>query len=79
MPASCTAPRRSASSRISRGAGVETAYETVPTAALIDADAAWLLSSVRLAAPIAAVDGVAKAVDRALTDELNTYLLSPRD
>ncbi|MDG9415079.1 hypothetical protein OLF88_11530, partial [Streptococcus pneumoniae] len=59
--------------------GVETAYETVPTATLVDADAAWLLSSVRLAAPIAAVDGIAKAVDRALTDELNAYLLSPRD
>lgn len=59
--------------------GVETAYETVPTATLVDADAAWLLSSVRLAAPIAAIDGVVKAVDRALTDELNAYLLSPRD
>ena len=46
---------------------------------LARADAAWLLSSVRLAAPIAAVDGVAKAIDRVLTDELNAYLLSPRD
>ncbi|WP_022878966.1 aminodeoxychorismate lyase [Microbacterium sp. B19] len=59
--------------------GFETAYETVPVSDLGRADAAWLLSSVRLAAPIAAVDGEAKAVDRTLTDELNAYLLSPRD
>lgn len=59
--------------------GFETAYETVPASDLSRADAAWLLSSVRLAAPIAAVDGEARAVDRALTDELNAYLLSPRD
>ncbi|MGC0370119.1 aminodeoxychorismate lyase [Microbacterium sp. SLBN-111] len=59
--------------------GFETAYETVPASDLSRADAAWLLSSVRLAAPIAAVDGQATAVDRTLTDELNAYLLSPRD
>lgn len=59
--------------------GFATAYETVAVADLARADAAWLLSSVRLAAPIAAVDGVAKAIDRVLTDELNAYLLSPRD
>ena len=35
--------------------------------------------AVRLAAPIAAVDGVDKPVDRAFSDELNAYLLSPRD
>lgn len=59
--------------------GFDTAYETVPLADLARADAAWLLSSVRLAAPVSAVDGEAKAVDRALTDEFNAYLLSPRD
>lgn len=59
--------------------GFSTAYETVPVKALGDADAAWLLSSVRLAAPISAVDGRTVAVDRAFTDELNAYLLSPRD
>ncbi|MBN9212516.1 MAG: aminotransferase class IV, partial [Microbacterium sp.] len=59
--------------------GFETAYETVPVADLQRADAAWVLSSVRLAAPISAVDGAGKTVDRAMTDELNAYLLSPRD
>lgn len=59
--------------------GFDTAYETVPVSHLTRADAAWLLSSVRLAAPVAAVDGAPRAVDRALTDEINAYLLSPRD
>lgn len=58
--------------------GFETAYETVPVSALTEADAAWLLSSVRLAAPISAIDGVAVAVDRELTASFNDYLLSPR-
>lgn len=58
--------------------GFSTAYEAVLLSDLKNADAAWLLSSVRLAAPISAVDGAAKRVDRALTDELNAYLLSPR-
>lgn len=58
--------------------GHETAYETIPVAALAEADAAWLLSSVRLAAPISAIDGVEMAVDRELTASFNDYLLSPR-
>lgn len=59
--------------------GHETAYEKVPVSALFDADAAWLVSSVRLAAPITAIDGVAVAHDAALTASFNRYLLSPRD
>lgn len=59
--------------------GLATAYDTVAADDLQRADAAWLLSSVRLAAPIRAVDGTDLPVDRALTDELNAYLLSPRD
>ncbi|KTS02760.1 aminodeoxychorismate lyase [Microbacterium testaceum] len=59
--------------------GFSTVYEPVLLSDLRTADAAWLLSSVRLAAPISAVDGVEKTVDRDLTDELNAYLLSPRD
>lgn len=59
--------------------GFRTTYERVPVEDLGRADAAWLLSSVRLAAPIAAVDGQAKAVDGTLTDDLNAFLLSPRD
>lgn len=59
--------------------GFATAYDTVAVDDLAGADAVWLLSSVRLAAPVSTVDGRAMPVDRALTDELNAYLLSPRD
>lgn len=59
--------------------GFTTAYATVPTADLATVDQAWLLSSVRLAAPIRAIDGAVLTVDRAFTDGLNAYLLSPRD
>lgn len=59
--------------------GFDVAYETVPAAALPDADAAWLVSSVRLAAPITAIDGTALPLDAALTASMNAYLLSPRD
>ncbi len=58
--------------------GFETGYERIPASDLVRADAAWLVSSVRLATAITAVDGTPLPVDRALTDALNTYLLSPR-
>ncbi len=60
------------------GRGVVAEYGTVPAADLTRADAAWLVSSVRLAAPITAIDGVELGVDAAFTAELNDYLLSPR-
>jgi 4-amino-4-deoxychorismate lyase len=59
--------------------GVATAYETIPVAQLREADAAWLVSSVRLAAPIRAIDGRELAVDGELTASFNRYLLTPRD
>ncbi|MDW4571495.1 aminodeoxychorismate lyase [Microbacterium sp. M3] len=59
--------------------GSETAYETIPVTDLEKADAAWLVSSVRLAAPIRAVDGRELAVDAELTASFNRYLLTPRD
>ncbi|MEZ3161621.1 aminodeoxychorismate lyase [Microbacterium sp. BWT-B31] len=59
--------------------GFETAYETLPVTALAKADAAWLVSSLRLAAPVAEVDGAALAIDAELTASVNEYLLSPRD
>ncbi|MET0302690.1 MAG: aminodeoxychorismate lyase [Microbacteriaceae bacterium] len=62
-----------------RAEGHETAYGTIPAADLTTADAAWLVSSVRLAAPITAVDGVQIPVDAGLTASFNRYLLSPRD
>jgi 4-amino-4-deoxychorismate lyase len=37
------------------------------------------VSSVRLAAPIRSIDDRPLAVDATLTDDLNAYLLSPRD
>ncbi|WHE35217.1 aminodeoxychorismate lyase [Microbacterium sp. BDGP8] len=59
--------------------GFETAYETIPVDELRRADAAWLVSSVRLAAPIIELDGAALDSDPEFTASLNAYLLSPRD
>lgn len=59
--------------------GFEVGYDRIPASDLPTADAAWLVSSVRLAVPITAVDGASIPVDNALTSELNRYLLSPRD
>ncbi len=59
--------------------GFAAEYGRIPASDLTKADAAWLVSSVRLAAPITAVDGAELPVDHALTEELNAYLLSPRD
>ncbi|WP_426320908.1 aminodeoxychorismate lyase [Microbacterium sp. E-13] len=59
--------------------GLATGYETLPIGAMGKADAAWLLSSVRLAAPVTAIDGVEVPVDAELTASFNRYLLSPRD
>jgi len=59
--------------------GFATEYASVPAAEFAKADAAWLLSSVRLAAPVTAVDGAPLTVDSTLTAEINAYLLSPRD
>lgn len=59
--------------------GFAVGYETIPAASLADADAAWLVSSVRLAAPIVAIDDTPLARDAALTASMNAYLLSPRD
>ncbi|MDT0180292.1 aminotransferase class IV [Microbacterium sp. ARD31] len=59
--------------------GFETAYATLPASALSQADAAWLVSSVRLAVPVTAIDGSPMPVDGELTRSINEYLLSPRD
>lgn len=59
--------------------GFEVGYDRIPATDLPQADAAWLVSSVRLAAAITAVDDVALPVDHTLTADLNSYLLSPRD
>jgi 4-amino-4-deoxychorismate lyase len=59
--------------------GFETAYETIPVSDLDRADAAWLVSSVRLAAPIIAIDDADIPLDAEFTASVNRYLLSPRD
>lgn len=56
--------------------GFETAYELVPAGAIGRADAAWLVSSVRLAAPVRRVDGRPLPVDAELTSRLNSALLA---
>jgi 4-amino-4-deoxychorismate lyase len=59
--------------------GKRTEYRDIPVAELGTADAAWLVSSVRLAAGITAVDGASVPYHADETRELNAYLLSPRD
>ena len=59
--------------------GFEVGYAQIPTSDLPTADAAWLVSSVRLAVAITAIDTHPLPVDQPLTDALNQYLLSPRD
>ena len=59
--------------------GYSTSYERLTPADLAAADAAWLVSSVRLAAPIRAVDGIPKPVDAALTASFTAHLHSLTD
>ena len=54
--------------------GYATSYELLTPDDLARADAAWLVSSVRHAASIRAVDGVERAVDRDVSDAINAYL-----
>lgn len=54
--------------------GLEALYQPLRPQDLLDADAAWMLSSVRHAAPIRAVDHAPLPVDRALSDAMNDFL-----
>lgn len=54
--------------------GLEPLYQPLTPQELRDADAAWLVSSVRHAAPIRAVDHAELPVDRALSDAMNAFL-----
>ena len=58
--------------------GFQTEYATVTVDDLRTADAAWLVSSIRLAAPITSVDGQPLPTAPDFTAALNAYLLSPR-
>ena len=57
--------------------GERTRYATISADTLADAEAIWLLSSIRLAAAVTAVDGVDVSHDLAMTARLNDYLLRP--
>ncbi|HTL41268.1 MAG TPA: aminotransferase class IV [Pseudolysinimonas sp.] len=54
--------------------GFRTSYELLTPQDLAAADAAWLVSSVRHAAAVRAVDGLERAVDREVSDRMNDYL-----
>ena len=60
--------------RFAESRGLATGYELVTPAQLAAADDIWLVSSVRLAAPVRALDGVQREVDDAFTADLNAYL-----
>ena len=59
--------------------GLETAYEPLTRNDLDTAEALWLVSSVRHAAPIRAVDGVPRPIDQAFSAGLNAFLIARRD
>lgn len=61
------------------GVGLATELRDIRADELPAADALWLTSSVRLAAPIRALDGVPQAVDEALTAAVNAYLIARTD
>jgi 4-amino-4-deoxychorismate lyase len=55
---------------------MQTGFELLTPADLVKADALWLVSSGRQAAPIRAIDGVQHEIDHKLTAAMNEYLLS---
>ena len=60
-----------------KAAGWELGYGPVTPADLLDADAVWLISSLRLLAPVNTIDGaeIGTAANRAaLTEELSALL-----
>lgn len=59
--------------------GLATAYVRLRAEELPASDGLWLLSSVRLAAPVVALDGAPLPVDAPLTAALNDWLLGRRD
>jgi 4-amino-4-deoxychorismate lyase len=54
--------------------GYETGFELSTVEDLHTADAIWLVSSVRHAAPVTALDGVPVAIDRVMTVRINEFL-----
>jgi 4-amino-4-deoxychorismate lyase len=58
------------------GRGFETGFELLTPAQLADADAIWLVSSGRQAAPVRELDAVQHTVDHELTTKINDFLLA---
>ena len=58
--------------------GFETQFELATPEMLKQVDAAWLVSSVRLVAPIRSIEGTPMSLDRDLTEQLNGHLLAQR-
>jgi 4-amino-4-deoxychorismate lyase len=54
--------------------GLTTGFELVTPDGLLAADAVWLVSSVRLAAPVRAIDGVDRRIDAEFSASLNAWL-----
>jgi 4-amino-4-deoxychorismate lyase len=65
--------------RYAEGLGMTTGFELATPEALREADAAWLVSSVRLAAPVRELDGKPLYVDAELSAGINEYLLALRE
>ena len=65
--------------RYAESLGIETGFDLVTPDRLQTADAVWLVSSVRLAAPVRAIDGRPYAIDAEFTAGLNAHLLALRD
>jgi 4-amino-4-deoxychorismate lyase len=59
-----------------RARGERVEYRDVTVDELRQADAVWLVSSVRLAVSVVALDGTPIPADQTLTDALNAYLLA---
>jgi 4-amino-4-deoxychorismate lyase len=59
-----------------RGQGFQAREDLVTTADLVGADGVWLVSSVRLAAPVVQIDGTPVAHDLDMTDRMNEALLA---
>jgi len=60
--------------RFAESAGMHTGFELFPPAELFDADAVWLVSSVRHAAPVRQLDGRPLSLDSDLTATMNAVL-----
>jgi 4-amino-4-deoxychorismate lyase len=56
--------------------GMQTGFELLTPADLVKADALWLVSSGRQAAPVRAIDGIQHDIDQKLTAAMNDHLLS---